>query len=38
MILLPVVYECDYSTLVVVFSEHDKKPVGPIKVENALLQ
>jgi len=38
MILLPVVYECDNSTLVVVFFEHDKKPVGPIKVENASLQ
>jgi hypothetical protein len=38
MILLPVVYECDNTTLLVVFFEHDKKPVGPIKVENALLQ
>jgi hypothetical protein len=38
MILLPVVYECDNRTLVVVFFEHDKKPVGPIKVENALLR
>jgi hypothetical protein len=38
MILLPVVYECDNSTFVVVFYEHGKKPVGPIKVENALLQ
>jgi len=38
MILLTVVYECDNSTLVVVFFEHDKKPVGPIKVENVLLQ
>jgi hypothetical protein len=38
MILLPVVYECDNRTWVVVFFEHDKKPVGPIKVENALLR
>jgi hypothetical protein len=38
MILPPVVGECDNSTLVVVFFEYDKKPTGPIKVENALLQ
>jgi hypothetical protein len=38
MILPPVVGECDNSTLVVAFFEYDKKPIGTIKVANALLQ